>query len=266
MLRNTALVLSFVTAIACGDSLASDEVSPSSEAKVPVAAAAVAAPVASTTTPVATAVAGAVSGAIKFKGEMPAAEAVDISSDPVCEGLHADGFAMTSVRGENGGLADVFIELTGVPDERYKAPDEAVLLDQVGCTYVPHVFGVMKKQDIKILNSDDTLHNIHPTPKVNREFNVGMPTKGMEITKSFKKPEEALLFKCDVHVWMKAYCFVMEHPYFAVTDASGKFSIRTADLPDGEYGVKTWHETLGAKEGKVTVADGKATYDLTYEL
>ena len=263
MLRNTALVFSFVTAIACGDSLASDEVSPSSEAKVPVAAAAAAvvAPAKTVTAPVA----GAVSGVIKFKGEMPEAEAVDISSDPVCEGLHADGFAMATVRGEDGGLADVFIELTGVPDERYKAPDEAVVLDQVGCTYVPHVFGVMKKQDIKILNSDDTLHNIHPTPKVNREFNVGMPTQGMEITKSFKKAEEAVPFKCDVHVWMKAYCFVMEHPYFAVTDASGKFSLPTADLPDGEYGVKTWHETLGTKEGTVTVADGEATYDFTYE-
>ena len=197
-----------------------------------------------------------------------AATAVDISSDPVCDGLHADGLKVSTVRGNNGGLADVFVELTGVPDERRKAPKDPVVLDQVGCTYEPHVFGMMKKQDITIINSDDTLHNIHPTPKVNREFNVGMPTKGMEITKTFKKAEEALLFKCDVHTWMKAYCFVMEHPYYAVTDASGKFSIDTTDLPDGEYGVKTWHEheTLGTKEGKVTVADGKATYDFTYEL
>lgn len=266
MLRTSALVLSFVTALACGDSLASSKVSPTSKAKEPAAAPAAKVTTAKTAPAKKSAPAeGVVSGAIKFKGEMPAPEAVDISSDPVCEGLHADGFAMTTIRGENGGLADVFVELTGVPDERYKAPEEAVVLDQIGCTYVPHVFGVMKKQDIKILNSDDTLHNIHPTPKVNREFNVGMPTKGMEITKSFKKAEAAVHFKCDVHVWMTAYCFVMEHPYFAVTDASGKFSIPTTDLPDGEYGVKLWHETLGEKEGKVTVADGAATYDFTFE-
>jgi hypothetical protein len=263
MLRNTTLVFSFVTALACGDSLAAEGLFSSSESNAPVVAVAAAVVAnASETAPTA----GAVTGEIKLKGEIPAAPPVDISSDPICAGLHADGMEMPTVRGADGGLADVFIQLTGVPDERYKAPDEAVVLDQVGCSYEPHVFGIVKKQDILIRNSDDTLHNIHPTPKVNREFNVGMPTKGMEITKTFKKPEEAIVFKCDVHIWMKAFCFVMEHPYFAVTDGSGDFSISTADLPDGEYGVTTWHETLGSKEGKVTVKDGKGTFDLTYEL
>ena len=263
MLRNTTLAFSFVTALACGDSFAAEGPLSSSESDAPavaVAAAMVAGAAESAPT------AGAVTGVIKLKGEIPAAVIVDVASDPVCAGLHADGIEMPTVRGASGGLADVFVQMTGVPDERYKAPEEAVILDQVGCTYEPHVFGMMKKQDLLIRNSDDTLHNIHPTPKVNREFNVGMPTKGMEITKTFKKPEEAIVFKCDVHVWMKAFCFVMEHPYFAVTDESGNFSISTADLPDGEYGVTTWHETLGSKEGKVTVTDGKGTFDVTYEL
>ena len=262
MFRKFALAVSSVTFLACGDSLASDT--------APVVEPAAAKAVVSTVEPAAPAapvarVEGAVSGMIKFKGDMPDAPAVDISSDPVCDGLHPGGFAMATVRGEGGGLADVFVELTGVPDERYKAPKEPVVLDQVGCTYIPHVFGVMKKQDIEILNSDDTLHNIHPTPSVNREFNVGMPTKGMKITKSFKKAEGAFPVKCDVHPWMKAWCIVMEHPYFAVTGADGNFRIDTSDLPDGEYGVKMWHETLGTKEGKVTVASGAATYEFTFE-
>ncbi len=265
MLRNTALAFSFLTAIACGDSLASDDVSATSETVVAAASPAIVA-TAPLNEPELAAAAGAVTGTIKLKGEIPAPEAVDVSSDPVCEGLSEGGFHMATVRGENGGLADVFVQLTGVPDERYKAPKDPVTLDQVGCEYKPHVFGMVKKQDIKIINSDDTLHNIHPTPSKNREFNVGMPNQGMTIEKTFKKAEEAVLFKCDVHTWMKAFCFVMEHPYFGVSDASGKFSIDTSDLPDGEYGVKLWHESLGEKEGKVSVADGKATYDFTYEL
>jgi hypothetical protein len=261
MIRQTALALSFATILACSDSLASDT-SSVVETVAPAAAAAE-----TPTAPVAAAkpaVAGRVSGTIKFDGEVPAPEKVDVSSDPVCTGMHPSGFTHQDIRGEGGGLADVFVQLTGVPDSKYETPSTPVVLDQVGCTYIPHVFGVMEKQDIKILNSDDTLHNIHPTPSVNREFNVGMPTKGMEIVKSFKKAEDAFPIKCDVHTWMKAWCVVMEHPYYAVTDASGAFAIDTANLPDGEYGVKAWHESLGVKEGKVKVEGGAATYDLSF--
>jgi len=261
MIRQSVLAISFATILACSESSAADTTAVAAPAapkaaamETPAAAAAVAKP----------AVAGRVSGTIKFTGEAPAAEALDIASDPVCTGLHPSGLSRQLIHGEGGGLADVFVQLTGVPDGKYEAPSTPVVLDQVGCTYVPHVFGVMEKQDIKIVNSDDTLHNIHPTPAVNREFNVGMPTKGMEITKSFKKAEDAFPIKCDVHTWMKAWCVVMEHPYFAVSDAHGAFAIDTANLPDGEYGVKAWHESLGVKEGKVKVEGGAATFDLTF--
>lgn len=205
--------------------------------------------------------AGAVKGKVKFSGEAPAPKKVDMASDPFCEGAHEGGFSRSRVTGTDGGLLDVFVELTGVPDERYKV-EEPVVLDQVGCTYKPHVFGVVKKQPIKIINSDDTLHNIHAVPRSNKEFNVGMPNKGMEIEKEFKKAEPAIHIKCDVHPWMAAICFSMEHPYFAVTAADGTFSIDTTDLPDGDYGVKIWHEVLGEAEGKVTVKDGAGTVEL----
>jgi hypothetical protein len=258
MLRISALALSLLASVSMGEILAQD-----STDEVPATVSVVA--VSEATAPAATA--AGLSGHIKLKGEAPVAEPVDMSGDSVCHGMHEGGMTMSTVSvGEANGLADVFVQLTsGVPDERYKAPKEAVVLDQAGCTYVPHVIGMMKKQDIKILNSDETLHNIHPDPKINREFNVGMPEKGMEITKTFKKAEEALVVKCDVHTWMRAYVFVMEHPYFGVTDADGNFRIDTSELPDGEYGVKLWHETLGEKEGKLTLAGGKATYDFTYE-
>lgn len=263
-LRNTALAVSFITAVACGESLASSSapvvepapVAVDEPASDPAVEPAPAAPKA-TPNP-----AGGVSGTVKFTGSAPAPERVEMDSDPNCVGMHPDGLKRSTVKvNAGGGLADVFVQLTGVPDERYKAPDEPVTLDQRGCTYEPHVFGIIKKQDIEIINSDATLHNIHAVPKSNKEFNVGMPNQGMRITKTFKKDEEAILIKCDVHTWMKSYCFSMEHPYFAVTNAEGKFRIDTSDLPDGEYGVKMWHESLGESTGKVTVKDGAATFD-----
>ncbi len=260
-----SLPVFFLAAVACGDSMAND----TKPAVVQPAKAAASEPAAATSTPSAAPTAeGSITGRIKFNGESRPGAAIDLSPDPFCvehngdAGLRSSGIAV----GEDGGLADVFVQLTsGVPDEKYDAPDEPVVLDQIGCNYVPHVFGVMKKQDIEIRNSDATLHNIHPTPKRNKEFNLAMPNKGDVRTKNFRKAEEGIAFKCDVHPWMRAWCFVLEHPYFGTTDKDGAFTINAKGLSDGEYGVKVWHEVLGEKEGTVTLAGGKASIELTLE-
>jgi len=246
----------------CGDE--TDVAQPAAKAAAPAAQPA-AQPASST--PAAPAMAGAITGTIKFDGDVPAREKVDLSPDPYCKENHgAEGMAIPGgiIKGANGGLKNVFVQITGVPDVKREAPTTPVELDQHGCTYVPHVFGVMKKQPIKIINSDATLHNIHAQPKSNKEFNLAMPNKDDTREQEFKKPEEAIHIKCDVHPWMSAYCFVMDHPYFAVTGDDGSFSI-PSDLPDGEYGIKVWHETLGEQTGKVTVKDGSGTFDLSYK-
>ncbi len=267
MLNRTLLSATLLLGVACAESAAND----TEVVTTAVAAVTTGEPAAATSAPANTAAPtsrGAVTGTVSFRGTAAPRTKVDLSADDFC--VHHNGEAgleeTSAVRTEGGGLADVFIQLTdGVPDKKYDAPDAPVILDQVGCTYAPHVFGVLKKQDIEIRNSDETLHNIHPTPDKNKEFNLAMPNKGDVRTKDFRKAEDAIPFKCDVHPWMKAFCFVMEHPYFAVTGADGKFSLDTSGLADGEYGVKAWHEVLGEKQGKVTIADGKATYDLAFE-
>ena len=50
---------------------------------------------------------------------------------------------------------------------------------------------------------------------------------------------------------------VTEHPYFAITDADGAFSL--ADVPAGTYTLKAWHETLGAQTQEITVKAGAET-------
>ena len=86
---------------------------------------------------------------------------------------------------------------------------------------MPHVFGVQVGQPIEIVNSDATLHNIHATPKTNTEFNTAQPIKGMKTTHTFtaKEADVVVPFKCDVHGWMNAFVGVLDHPYFAVTQA-----------------------------------------------
>ena len=141
--------------------------------------------------------------------------------------------------------------------ESYPAPAEPVLLDQVGCMYNPSMAVVMVGQPLRIRNSDDTLHNIHPRPTINKEFNIGQPRKGMESTRSFDKPELMIPTVCDVHPWMRAYISVLPHPFFAVSSEDGSYEIKA--LPDGEYEIEAVHGLLKNVTSKVTVKAGKAS-------
>ena len=137
----------------------------------------------------------------------------------------------------------------------YPPPTEAVELDQQGCKYKPHMVALQVGQPLKIQNNDDTLHNIHPRPAVNQEFNIGQPRKGMESTKTFDKKEVMIPVGCDVHPWMRSYISVLDNPFFAVTDEDGKFEIK--GLPAGEYEIEAVHEKLKSQTGKITVKDGR---------
>jgi hypothetical protein len=115
------------------------------------------------------------------------------------------------------------------------------------------VIGIQVGQPLEIVNSDETLHNIHAMPKKNKEFNIGQPVKGLKTQRTFDVAEVMIPFKCDVHKWMNSYAGVLEHPFFAVTGADGSFSID--GVPPGTYTVEAWHEQLGTKEMSVTVAE-----------
>src|SRR6185436_2875569 len=131
------------------------------------------------------------------------------------------------------------------------APTGAVELDQEGCMYKPHVTGVMTNQDIKIVNSDPTNHNIHLLPKVNQEWNESQPPKGDSKLKHFAREEVMIAVKCNVYPWMRAYIGVVGHLFFAVTGADGSFSIKGLLL--GKYTLQAWHEKLGTQDIEVTV-------------
>ena len=205
-----------------------------------------------------------VSGKVAFAGAPPAAEKIKVSADPYCQKEHKDGLERKTVDVKDGGVKDVFVYVKSGISGTYPAPTEAVELDQHGCMYTPHLLGVQAGQPIKIKNSDETLHNIHPRPAVNPEFNIGQPRKGMESVKIFDKKEVMIPVGCDVHPWMRAYISVLDHPFFAVTDGDGKFEIK--DLPAGEYEIEAVHEKLKSTIGKITVKDGEsAKLDLNYQ-
>src|SRR5688572_6827648 len=148
---------------------------------------------------------GVVTGKISYEGEPPARARVRMEADPNCTPDEAQALSETSIVGPAGGLQNVFVYVKdGLGNRIYETPTELIVLDQEGCRYEPHVFGVFVGQPVEIRNSDPTLHNVHAIPKTNDEFNFGLQPKTPPVTRMFDDPEIGVSFRCDVHGWMRA--------------------------------------------------------------
>ena len=209
--------------------------------------------------------AGTLKGHVKYDGKAPKKKKLRMDADPVCGSSHSspvlsENFKMAS----DGSMAEALVYLKNV---KYSGgvPSEPAVLDQKGCIYMPHVFGMVAGQELLIKNSDATLHNIHSMPKVNKEFNFAMPKVVKEKKATFSKSEpDPFYIKCDVHPWMKTWVLVSDHPYFAVTDSKGNFSID--GIPAGNYEVVCWQEKFGKRTltAEVTIGEGDTTKDFVF--
>jgi plastocyanin len=217
---------------------------------------------------------GSVSGVISFNGTAPAAKKIDTAADPVC-GQANPNLTTEDTVVKDGKLANVFVYIKEgsveggkkIGEYAWSTPTTAVVLDQNGCHYRPHVLGIQTNQKISITNSDHTQHNIHPTPKLNQEWNQTQPNGAPPIEKSFSRAEVLIPVKCNQHPWMKAYIGVMKTPFFSVSGENGAFEIK--GVPPGTYTVVAWRE--GGANGtektmQVTVpANGAAKADFAFD-
>ncbi len=217
---------------------------------------------------------GTVTGAIAYAGTPPAPKKIDTSADPVC-GQKDPNLETEDTVVKDGKLANVFVYIkdgtladgSKIGEYNFPVPTDAVTLDQSGCHYRPHVMGVQARQKIRITNSDPTQHNVHPTPKVNPEWNQTQPNGAAPIEKTFDRPEVLIPVKCNQHPWMKAYVGVVRHSFYAVSGEDGSFTLK--NVPPGAYTVAAWHEKGGPngteKTMQVTVpASGSATADFSF--
>lgn len=225
-------------------------------------------------TPETAAVTGpSIMGRVTFNGERPKRRPLETEADPKCAAMHADAPLVSdeTIVSEDGGVQFAFAYIKNPPKADYPIPADAIRIDQKGCQYQPHVFGMRAGQNLDIHNSDDTTHNVRTFPTrgfdgkyINKTINFGQPGVGSR-TQVFENPESAVKVKCDIHPWMQAYIFAMDHPFFATTDAAGHYALPTEGLPAGEYELVMWHEKWGEQTQSVTVGeDGAASADFVY--
>ncbi len=198
---------------------------------------------------------GTVTGKVTFSGTKPRSKRLKVTKDHGVCGHSKVSEALIVGSGKSIANAVVYIEKISAGKPANK---KTAVLDQKGCTYVPHVQATVRGSKIEFRSKDAVLHNVHGALNGKRLlFNIAMPNKGQRIKKKLKKPG-VVEVTCDAgHTWMKAYVYVFRHPYFAVTKADGSFTL--TDVPAGTYKLVVWHEKLGVKKASITVTAGGTT-------
>lgn len=208
------------------------------------------------------AVVGTIKGTVKLDGNPPPPTALNLGT---CTPENTGPIFSESAQVKDGKLQNAFVwvkkglesYVSGAP------PAQPIVMDQHGCLYHPHVIGAQVGQKVVFLNSDLVPHNVRSIVEANAPFNDMMPTKGMRVEKTFGAPEIMVRAKCDYHPWMAAFVGVVPHPFFAVTNDAGEFTL--VNVPEGDLELEAWTESFGKQTQKVKVEARKtATTSFTF--
>lgn len=203
---------------------------------------------------------GSISGTVKAKGarKLPA---LQVTKDTEYCGKELPSEAILTA--PDGALrnAVVYLEIAG-RQPAAEASRSALVLRNERCAFVPHVQAGLVGGKLTLTNEDPLLHNVHLFLKMESGrrtlINLGLPgnVPGVDASRALRRPG-IIEVRCDAHDWMSGWILLLEHPYFAVTDERGTFTI--ANVPPGTYTLKVWHEELGELSREAIVADGKTS-------
>ena len=192
---------------------------------------------------------GTISGNVRWQGDLPDPQELEVL-------VHREACGPTQPTralrvSEQGGVTDVVVSIDARRGAELVVPETALVIDNVGCRFEPHVTLAGVGWPLIFRNSDEVLHNVHALRDDDTVLDLGLPERGAEVQRSVTVPGPLRLL-CDAgHVWQRAWVHVFEHPYFAVTDERGHFQIGA--VPPGQYTLRVWHEgwrMVGRRAGR----------------
>jgi hypothetical protein len=187
---------------------------------------------------------GTISGTVKWSGPVPHALDFPITKDPqICDPDSKKTADLERlIIGSQGGVANTIVYLKNISSGKaMDLPEQRRHLDQKHCRYVPHILLVPQDGTLSMMSSDATLHTIHMDGAAT--YNLPFPFTDRPTSRTMSTPGLVHLRCNGGHVWMNAEMMVVPHPYYAVTDESGRFEF--TDVPPGSYQIVAWHEGWG---------------------
>jgi len=201
---------------------------------------------------------GTISGTVKWSGTVPKQASVAITKDPqICDpDAHKTRDLERLIVGADGGVANTVIYLKDISQGKaLDLPLQRQFLDQKQCRYEPHILLVPATGKLQMKSSDAVLHTVHMDGAAT--YNLPFPFPNQIVSRDMNTTGLVNL-KCNGgHTWMNAEMLVVNHPYYAVTDESGKFTL--SNVPPGQYEIVAWHEGWGVvkQEGSFDVLTAK---------
>lgn len=198
---------------------------------------------------------GSINGSVKFEGTPPEPERLIIGKDNAICG-NGDALRSEIKVGDDGGLSNVIVFLEKIERGKSWPVEKAYTVNQTRCSFDPFLQVVPKGAQVRFVNNDPVLHNLHLFEVIGRArrtlFNVAQPNQGQADVKIIDTTRGNVVeLTCDAHNWMSGWLYVIEHPYFAVVGTDGNFSIE--DVPEGAYKLIAWHPVLGSRAQEISV-------------
>lgn len=204
---------------------------------------------------------GTISGVVKWSGPRPSLPPFPVNRDiGVCaKDGKMERKSPRLIIGKGEGVANTVVYISGIYKGK-RLPHRSLwyarkwIIKQ--CEYHPHVLIAPVRSYLAMYNKDRVLHNIRMFGAAT--YNLPMPEEGTLFVKPLPRVGVITVRSDAGHGWMSGIIHVTGHPYYALTDREGKFSLE--DVPPGKYTVKAWHE--GWKVTRVILKRGKpAFYD-----
>ncbi len=192
---------------------------------------------------------GTVLGRVVWTGAIPAVAPYHIPPDPVPDRcpritLDRDNPNAPRIDRQTDGVEEAVVFLRGIDPERGRpwdhAPAEVVMDDyrfQVLQGDRPLHCGFVRCGDkVRMVSRQPVFHAVHADGAA--FFSLMFPDPGSPLTRPLKERGIVELTSASGYYWMRAYLFVDDHPYYAVTAGDGRFDL--AQVPAGRYEIVCW--------------------------